>query len=410
MARRPALILFIAWLGWVFDIMDTALFNFAKKPMLVGFLGEAEYAKVGAAIEGQIQMVFLVGWALGGLIFGVMADRWGRTRTLSLTILLYALLTGLTAFCQSWEQVAVVRFLTALGIGGEWAAGAALVAEVFADEKRPWAAAFLQTAAAVGPGIAALLNLVIRPAWGFQTWQLLFLTGVIPALVAVLVRIMVPEPTVPREEERDPFAQLKALFGDPVYLRRALVIAIIGTVGIAGAGNAAFWLPNLVDQVTPDKALAVIRKSQATWVQHIGTLAGVFFFPLLAKGIGRRWALGMGFGASLAVSFLLIRGIQSWEALLIAAPTLSFFAIGLTAIFGLYFPELFPSRIRATGAGFGYNVARILQSPLPWITGLIIGADNKNPAHGVAMAAGVYVIGILALAFAPETKGKPLPA
>ncbi|MEQ1823995.1 MAG: MFS transporter, partial [Fimbriimonadaceae bacterium] len=144
---RPWLIVFIAWLGWVFDIMDTALFNFAKVPMLTQMLGgEAAYKANGAQIEGAVQTWFIIGWAIGGLFFGFLADRWGRSKTMSLTIILYCLFTGLTALCQTPEQLTIIRFLTALGIGGEWAAGASLVAEAVSDRQRPLAAAFLQTA------------------------------------------------------------------------------------------------------------------------------------------------------------------------------------------------------------------------------------------------------------------------
>ena len=154
--RTQWLILLVAWLGWVFDIMDTALFNFAKVPMMTEMLGRAQYKLIGPRVEGQIQTFFLIGWAIGGLIFGILADRWGRTRTLIVTILMYCALTGLTAFCRTPEQVMVARFLTALGIGGEWAAGAALVAESFPDDLRSIASSFLQSAAAFGPVFAAL--------------------------------------------------------------------------------------------------------------------------------------------------------------------------------------------------------------------------------------------------------------
>src|SRR5688572_8545828 len=172
--RYQWLVLVVAWLGWVFDIFDTALFNFAKGPMLTEMLGGAEAYKLqGPQVEGMIQMIFLAGWAIGGLAFGILADRWGRTRTMVLTILIYCAFTGLTALCQTWEQVAGVRFLTALGLGGEWAAGAALIAEVFPDRARAGAAALLQSAAAFGPALAAVANLKVAAA----DWRVLFLIG-----------------------------------------------------------------------------------------------------------------------------------------------------------------------------------------------------------------------------------------
>lgn len=405
--RRRWLILFVAWLGWVFDIMDTALFYQAKGPLLTDLMGEKGYAATGSQVEGLIQMIFIAGWALGGLVFGALADRWGRSRVMILTILLYCCFTGLTSVCQSWEQVAAVRFLTALGIGGEWAAGAALVAESFPDKRRPLAAAFLQTAAAVGPVLAATAVLLLK----HESWRVLFLVGLVPALVTVFIRFAVgtEEPrSVAKEKGPNPVV---ALFSNRQWAKYALIAMVIGTVGIAGAGNAAFWMPNLVTAASAGMAKPDIqaRVSYITYAQHVGTIAGVFLFPWLARQVGRRTALGIGFVATPIVMLVALRGNPGYEALFWIAPSISLLAIGLSAVFGLYFPELFPSAVRATGSGFAYNTARILQAPVPWLTGQLVGLDKANPAHGLATSALVYVIGIVALFFAPETKDKPLP-
>lgn len=409
--RYQWMVLFVAWLGWVFDIMDTALFNFAKVPMLTEMLGgDAAYKAQGPQIEGLIQTIFIVGWALGGLFFGILADRWGRTKTMVLTILLYCGLTGLTALCQTWEQVAVVRFLTALGIGGEWAAGAALVAEVFPNRSRPAAAAFLQTAAAIGPILAATLNLGLAA----ESWRWLFVVGILPALITVWIRKGVKEPErwveVQAKPQRGP-NPLKVIFGKGQWRRHALVAMVIGTVGIAGAGNVSFWLPNLINAASEGLSKEVIqqRTSYATYMLHTGTIIGVFVFPWLAARMGRRTSLAIAFLLSPIAIWYALYGGSSYERLMALAPLLSFFAIGCTAVFGLYFPELFPTSVRATGAGFAYNTARITQAPMPWLTGLLIGAPKSSPAHGVMLAALVYVLGLLALPFAPETKDKPLP-
>lgn len=401
--RRRWIILFVAWLGWVFDIMDTALFNFAKSPMMAELVGKGPDAP---GIEGLIQTIFLVGWAIGGLVFGVLADKWGRSRVMILTIVMYCAFTGLTGLCQTWEQVAVVRFLTALGIGGEWAAGAALVAESFPDTRRPLAAAFLQTAAAVGPVLAATAALALKD----ESWRVLFLVGLFPAIITVFIRRAVGEGEVPRS--RKVSNPIRQLFAHPDIAKRALVAMVIGTVGIAGAGNAAYWMPNLVKAASEGLEQGVIqaRTSYVTYAQHAGTLLGVFLFPYLARRLGRRPALALGFVGAPALTWFALRNEPTYEQLLWIAPGISMLSIGLTAIFGLYFPELFPSEVRATGSGFAYNVARIAQSPLPWVTGLIIGAEKSSPAHGVMMAALVYVVGLLVLPLAPETKDRPLPA
>jgi len=410
--RYQWLVLFVAWLGWVFDIADTALFNFAKGNMVTEMLGgEAAYKLHGAQVEGLIMTIFIVGWAIGGLVFGIMADRWGRTRTMILTILLYCAFTGLTALCQTWEQVAVVRFLTGLGIGGEWAAGAALVAEVFPDRARPMAAAFLQTAAAVGPVLAALANQALVG----ESWRWLFVVGIAPALVTILIRVYVKEPERWRraveKSAGGALEPVKRLFSHPKWRRHAIVAMVIGVVGIAGAGNLSFWMPNLVKEASEGlpAAVADARKSYVTYAMHVGTLLGVFVFPWLCQQIGRRRAFWAFFVASPASVALALYAGADYGRLMVTAPIMSFFVIGLSAGFGLYFPELFPTAQRATGCGLAYNTARIGQAPLPWLTGVIIGKEAGSSARGVLLAAGVYVIGLLALPFAPETKGKPLP-
>lgn len=402
------LVLLVAWLGWVFDVMDAALFNFAKVPMMTELLGAARYKEVGAALEGQIQTWFLVGWAVGGLVFGILADRWGRTRTLVLTILLYCALTGLTALCQTWEQVAVLRFFTALGIGGEWAAGAALVAEVLPNRARALGAAVLQSAAALGPILAATVNLGLAN----ESWRWLFVVGVLPALVTVLIRRRVREPESWERSERagSPLEPLRGLFADKKLVRYLIAATLLGVVGVAGAQNVTFWLPNLVSAVSADLPEAAIkaRTSYATYALHVGTILGVLVFPWLCERLGRKRAL-LGFFLLSPISvYAATLGGGTYENLLLLAPLMSLFAIGLTAGFALYFPELFPTRYRATGAGFAYNVGRILAAPYAWLTGLFIG--GATVAQGIAISSLIYVIGVLALALAPETRGKPLEA
>lgn len=410
MSRYQWTVLIVAWLGWVFDIMDTSLFVFAKGPMLTEFLGGPEkYKLVGPQIEGWLQLFFLVGWAVGGLLFGVLADRWGRTRTMVVTILLYCAFTGLTALCHTVEQVAVVRFLTALGIGGEWAAGAALVAEVLPDNKRAFGAAALQTAAAFGPVFGALINLAIPP----EHWRGLFLVGIAPALITVFIRYFVKEPEVVRHREKVSFMQpLKELFAQPESRKRAFVALAIGVVGIAGAQNVAFWLPNLVQAVSEGVSPAEVqaRKSWVTMSLHVGTLIGVVLVPWLCVKWGRKRAITAFFVASPLAILAATFGGQNYQRLLLFAPLMSLFAIGVSAAFVLYFPELFPSRFRATGAGFAYNTGRIITAGFPFMTGYLTTAFSGSVITAVfATSAILLIVGLSAMPFAPETQGKPLP-
>ncbi len=406
LSRLQRTILLVAWLGWVFDVMDTALFNFAKVPMMMEMLGPGRYKLEGPRVEGQIQTWFLIGWALGGLVFGLLADRWGRTRTLVVTILLYCALTGLTALCRTPGEVMVARFLSALGIGGEWAAGAALVAESLPNEWRAKAASLLQTAAAIGPVLAAVANIGLAG----MSWRALFLVGIAPAFLCVLIRARVTEPERgSKVDSGNALSMLRELFGTPGLRRNVIVAMLLGVVGVTGAGVIPFWIPNLVKEASVGMTEIAIRTrtSNATMAIHVGTLLGVFCFPALAERIGRRRAFGLFFMMSPIATALALWGGSEYNRLLVLLPVATFFSIGVSAGFVLYFPELFPTRLRATGSGLGYNVGRIFSAPIPWLTGIVITAFNGSIAAGVLIAVSIYVVGLLTLPFAPETSRLP---
>jgi len=408
LTRYQWLVLTVAWLGWVFDIADSAVFNLTKIPALTEMIGADQYKLQGPAIEGKIQLLFLLGWSIGGLFFGILADRWGRTKTLVVTVLIYSLLTAATAFAHSVEVLTWMRFFTALGIGGEWAAGAALIAEAFPDKARAPAAGLLQTAAAIGPILAALGN----QAFSHESWRLMYLLGAIPAIITVVIRFFVPEPPRSQKaEQRSDAGSLRAIFGDPVLRRNAIIAIIIGIVGIAGANNLSFWMPNLVKAASDGLADALIRErtSIVTYYQHAGTLLGVLIFPWLCQVWGRKFSFGLFFLLSPLAIAAATWGGSGYERLFWAAPLMSFFVIGLTAGYALYLPELFPAHLRATGAGLAYNVGRIGTMPVPWLTGLMISSMGGSVPQGVLTAGLAYVIGLFAIQFAPETKGKGLP-
>ena len=396
--------------------MDTALFNLAKGPMLKELVPDP---KLSVVVDGRLFTILLIGWSLGGLVFGVLGDRWGRVRTMAVTVLIYCLFTGLTAVCRSWQEVAGARFLTGLGLGGEWAAGAALLAEAFPERARAPGAGILQSAAAFGPWFAALLNLyVFGPGFAgsfpqIAPWRALFLVGIVPAALAVFVRLALKEPERWREAEKlerpGLWRPLAELFGAPKWRRHAIVALLLGFSGIAAANNLSYWLPNLVDSVTRGLSSAAVqdRKSYVTLAMHVGTLLGVLLVPWLCEKIGRRPTLALFLLLSPLSIVLATYGGGDYRSLLLLGPVMSFFTIGMSAAFVLYFPELFPTALRATGAGFAYNTGRILAAAVPLATAAIIGAGSV--ASGVAATALVPVVGLFALAFAPETRGQGLP-
>ena len=418
LSKHQRFVLIIAWLGWVFDVMEASFFGLTKQAMMKEMLGAAEYARIGTEWEGKIHGGMIIGWALGGLIFGIVADKWGRGRTLLLTVFIYCLFTGLTSLCKSPDQVLWARFLTGLGIGGEWAAGAALIAETVPNDFRVRAAAFLQTAAAFG----SIIGVFVSIGAGNANWRWVYIAGILPAVLCFVARYRLehnapetesatasaPEGESAPLEQGALLAPLLQLLTTRPYNLRLLAAVLIGVVGIAGGGILPFWLPNLVKDALPGATDATVAyyKNLTMIVLHLGTLAGVLIFPPLTDRYGRRPLFAGFFIASGLMLYLTATKAVSIPLLFILPPLTSFFALGVTAGFGLYFPELFSTKFRATGSGIAYNTARILIAPLQaWIG---VNAKTQGVGPTIGLVAMIYLIGLVGLSFAPETRGKKL--
>lgn len=409
--RYQWLVLFVAWLGWVFDAMDATIYAIVLHPALHDLLQTSPATTVPSEeigwYGGIIFSIFLIGWAIGGIAFGVLADRFGRTKVLIATIIIYAVFTGAAALAQSWWHLALSRFLTALGIGGEWAAGAAIVAETWPEEKRAKAAGILQSAWAVGFFLAATFNLILKD----YGWRSLFLVGILPAFVALLVRWWVKEPERwARAHELQP-APLSAIFeGD---LRRAtLVGSALAFVAVFGLWGSTNWAPTLVREL-PDvrgaeAALLAQDVSYAIMALNAGAIFGYLGFGPLADRFGRRPVFAfmcLGSFIMLPVTYLLP---TTYSGVLMLLPVLGFFNNGIFSGFPIYLPELYPTRLRATGAGFCFNAGRALASASPFLTGWLVTTLGTfgRAASTVAL---IYLFGLAVLAFAPETRGQRLP-
>ena len=417
-SRYQWLVLFVAWLGWVFDSMDATIYTLVLHPALHELL----QAKAGGVVStdeigrygGLILSIFLIGWAIGGVLFGVIADRFGRTRTLIFTILIYAVFTGLAAFSHDWWHLAIYRFVTALGIGGEWAAGAALVAEVWPEEKRAKAAGILQSAWAAGYFVAAAVNLGLRD----HGWRPLFVVGIVPAIVAMFVRLWVKEPerwVKAQEQERalgkGAAENLTALFHGGL-LRPTLVGSGLAFVAVFGLWGATNWTPTLIRSLPQlqdcNSATVTSYVSYATMMLNAGALIGYLSFGPLADWMGRRAAFGLMCAGSLVMLPVTFLTPQSYLVVLLLLPLLGFFNNGIFSGFPIYLPELYPTRLRATGAGFCFNAGRVLASAGPFLTGMLVTALGGFGRAASAIAL-IYLLGLLLLPFAPETRGKPLP-
>lgn len=414
--RYQWLVLLVAWMGWVFDSMDATLYVVVLTPALKTLIGATTPDAVIAARGGLILAFFLIGWAVGGVLFGVFADRLGRTRALIWTILIYAVFTGMAAFSQTWWQLAIFRFLTAVGVGGEWAAGAALVAEVWPLRARTMAGGVLHSAWAVGVFFAGAVNYFVGP----YSWRAVFLVGVAPALVALVVRRNVREPEMwhaavhqVRSAVHPEFSvgRVRELFRKGL-LRATLVGSLMAFVAVFGLWGVTYWTPVLIRHA-PDAAqlaetVTVHRVSLAMMILNVGALAGYLAFAPITIRIGRRWAFFLFFTGALVMVPTLFLEVRPYQEILWLLPLLGFFTNGIFTGFAIYFPELYPTRLRTTGAGFCFNFARVFASTGPYLTGeltLLLGSFSR----AITAVGTIYLLGLLLLPFAPETQGKDLP-
>jgi MFS family permease len=398
----------------MFDAMDLQIFTLVLFPSVSDLIGSANPAAV--AYTGGI----IVGWkllalGLGGIAFGVAADRIGRAKTMILTVLIYSVFTGLSGLAQSWWQLAILQAVAGIGIGGEWAAGAALVAETWPERTRAHALIIMQMCFAAGFFLAAAINLVVGPIG----WRYVFAAGAAPTLVTLFIRLFVREPArwiAARDRSRDAartgvadhaLSTLIACFG-PGIRRRTIVGLLVAVSMMLGAFSGATLLPILIrDLAAGDARLAVSVTSRCFMLINVGAVLGYVALIWLNEAIGRRRSYFiMAFGGAAASLFMFTR-IEAGDWLLWFAPIYGFFVVGGFGTLAVYLPELFPTRIRATGQGFCWNAARVLTAAGPVAAGGIVGASGSVHAAG-AIAAAVYLIGLVAIWFGPETSGVPL--
>lgn len=424
-------VLFAAWLGWGFDVFDGLLFNFVAPtcvPSLLGIpLGTPEAKSATMLWAGILTSVLLVGWAVGGIVFGRVADRIGRTRTLLLTMALYSLGTAACAFAPNMAVLVLCRIVASLGIGGEWAAGAAMVAEVVPERRRVEAGALLYTSAPLGMFLATYVTWFIQgvafPGDPGTSWRYVFLCGLIPAAVAFVVRFFVKEP------EKWQHAAAK---GVPPTIRELFTprwrSRTLSGLGMAFVALLMWWSCNAFIPVvaaglaateaqarglTGVAAQELIEgwKALATNSFNVGGLLGTLLTVPISKTLGRRPMFGLYFVAS-ALAIFAAFGLDLDPEMRLYM----YFPIGLT-VFGVfgsftyYLPELFPTRLRGTGAGFCYNAGRIVAAGGPFLVGAVAsrGVDSLGTALGLLFWVGlVPLAGLLLLPWVQETKGEVL--
>lgn len=379
-----------AWLGWMFDGLDMHLYTLVAAPFVAELLGglatkDPAVGKYAAIIQGA----FLVGWALGGGCFGVIADRIGRSRALSLTILTYALFTGLSFLATRWWHLMIFRFVAALGIGGEWAVGASLLSETWPRRWRPWIAAVLQSGVNIGILAACLASYLMANLPN----RYLFLVGVVPALMVLWIRRAVPEPEewhAARAKAQGPPPRIAQLFqGDA--LRVTVWVMVACGLSLTAHWAFMFWyaqhlreLPEVVEMTAEARTQLV---STAMFLITGSNIVGCFLSGGLARLLGYRAAIAWSF----FFYFLAMLGAYSvprdhWQLL-------AWFVVigvcqGAFALFTMYLPPLFPTLLRTTGAGFCYNVGRIVAAFGTVFFGLYarVGASSDDPCAAYRVA------------------------
>jgi MFS family permease len=405
-----------AWLGQAFDAMNTMMYFIIMYPALSDLLHTTNATNIGWH-GGLILAIFTVGWGIGSILFGMVADRVGRVKTMAGTILLYALASVLCAISTHWWDLAAYRFLVGLGVGGECSLGAVLVSECWPERKKKlWAICLMNSSWPMGALLTGVFNL-----WtGTLGWRFLFVMGVIPALVTFYIRATMKEPPAfqqmkakrsqliddgnkPTKLEEQILLEhpLKAIF-KPQYLSLTLISAALITSATVGYYASIAWMPAWINQIT--NTLAVQERSNATLYQSLGCLIACVFPPLFVMRWGYRGALMIGFLGSFLVPFGMFTFVHSYHSTLINMYSVG---IGLFSpipwiIMYSYLPEVYPTQLLGTGAGFAWAVGRFLTAVAGLCTGPIIAFFNGSYGAAAAIFTLTYLIGLVVAFFVRE--------
>jgi SHS family sialic acid transporter-like MFS transporter len=403
------MVLLAAFLGWMFDGLEMGIFPLIARPALQQM--QSAYGIVDDKFVGfwmgWVTAAFLLGAAGGGLLFGWLGDKVGRVRAMSAAILCYSIFTGLVYFASEPWHLAALRFIAALGMGGEWALGVALVMEVWPEKHRPMLAGVIGAAANVGFALIATVGMFFAVTQ--ETWRMVVVVGALPAALTFLIRLFVPESERwQHAAATKPTKPIKEIFSTPALIRPMVLAMLLASVTLIGTWGSVQWLPLWADQM----AGAELPKAKAytQFLSAIGSVVGCLFGAWLGGALGRRPAYFLLCLGSLLSCAWLFRGIDSYGPSFL---TLTFVVGAITAAFfgwmPLYLPELFPTRVRATAQGLSFNAGRILAAIGALQMGALMQTFHGSYAQAGAVISLVYAFGLVLIWFAPETRGKPLP-
>jgi MFS family permease len=413
----------IASCGWLFDCMDQRIFVLARESALGELLSSDPTAQSEVKkYLGYATTSMILGWATGGIIFGMMSDKVGRVKTMVMTLLVYSGFTGLSGVAQSWIDFTLYRFLVGLGVGGMFGAATTLVAESVPGNFRSMALGSLQAFSAFGNVLGSTISYWIRPGakqflLGYSGWRVLFFVGVLPALLVIPIVTVLREPEAWKKAKAEAASGVtKKDVGSPIELFRhrrwrhhTIVGLCLGVSGMIGLWGIGFFSPELITTALPGETQQVIDqvRAKATALQDVGAFAGMFLFTLMASYIGRRPAFLVAFAACMGLTMFVFSSLESAGDAYWMLPLMGAVQLAVFAGYSIYFPELYPTRLRGTGVGFCYNTVRYLAAPAPMVLGYLSTGFGIRTA--AVMMSFIYALGMLTLIWAPETKGSALP-
>jgi len=448
-------VLFVGSMCWLFDCMDARIFALSRQPALTQLLAAftagmtPDQAKLVVLQHGDYATAaMMVGWAFGGLFFGIVGDKWGRVRTLSTSVFVYSLFTGLSGLSQTWYDFCLWRFLMGCGIGGAFATAATLIAETLPAHLRALALGSFQALSALGNITGSAVSTWLLPpnqpvnflhlGWHIPGWRLIFGFGILPSVLIVLIMRTIREPEqwhaarrTAKEQLDRQMGDLKSMIRHPRWRRNAIVGVLLGVAGAVGLWGVGFYTPELISEALKDATPKEVNfvRGFGTMLQDCGAFVGIFFFTFLALRMGRRAAFAICFVLAFAVVAFVFLQLNSARQAFWMTPMVGFVTLSVFGGYAIYFPEIFPTRLRATGTAICYNVARVFtaaiivtQAPMKsFFNNLFadaqsgtakffasIGALTPFRAVAVVMCT-IYFVGLVALIWAPETKDKPLP-
>jgi len=378
--------LLAASLGWLLDSMDVMLYALV--------LGEVQRdLHLSAALSGAMMSVTLVAAAIGGIGFGWFADRFGRVRALTVSVLVYSVATALCGFTQTAAQLILCRVVLGFGMGGEWASGAALVAETWPTRHRGKALALVQSSWAVGYALGAFVVALVMPRFG---WRAVFFVGVVPALITLWLRRRIREPEV-WHHERTPRLDLGQLFRGPLS-RSVLICATMNAATLFAWWGLFTWVPRFLSMPVAEggRGLGIVQTSAWTIVMQTGTFLGYVVFGFVADRFSRKYTY-IGYLLIAALLVPLFAFVRSANALLLIGPLVGFFGTGYFSGFSVIASELFPASLRGSAMGFVYNIGRVLSAAAPYLIGHI--SEHAGMSYALCITSAAFLIAAVIATF-----------